>query len=65
MKSNSAQVKRMIRATLKGWNLPEIRQPGKSSRLLMDDFKLIAKPPGSRSVISEGLYQDGTTSEEP
>ena len=66
MKSNPAQVKRMIRATLKGMEFT--RDPANQEKvagLLMDEFKLDRKTAGlSLREIIKAFTRDGTTSED-
>jgi ABC-type nitrate/sulfonate/bicarbonate transport system substrate-binding protein len=66
MKSNPAQVKRMIRATLKGVEFT--RDPANQEKvvgLLMDEFKLDRKTAAlSLLDIIKALSKDGTTSED-
>ncbi len=66
MKSNPAQVKRMIRATLKGMEFT--RDPANQEKvagLLMDEFKLDRKTAGlSLREIIKAFTKDGTTSED-
>jgi len=66
MKSNPAQVKRMIRATLKGMEFT--RDPANQEKvagLLMDEFKLDRKTAGlSLRDIIKAFTRDGTTSED-
>ena len=66
MKSNPAQVKRMIRATLKGMEFT--RDPANQEKvagLLMDEFKLDRKTAGlSLREIIKAFTRDGTTSDD-
>jgi ABC-type nitrate/sulfonate/bicarbonate transport system substrate-binding protein len=66
LKSNPAQVKRMIRATLKG--MEYTKNPAHQDRvvkLLMDDFKLDPKTAAlSLREINSALTKDGTTSDD-
>jgi len=66
MKSKPAQVKRMIRATLKGMEFT--RDPANQEKvagLLMDEFKLDRKTAGlSLREIIKAFTRDGTTSED-
>ena len=66
MKSNPAQVKRMIRATLKAMEFT--RDPANQEKvagLLMEDFKLDRKTAGlSLRDILKAFTKDGTTSED-
>ncbi len=66
IKSNPAQVKRMIRATLKGMEFT--RDPANQEKvagLLMDEFKLDRKTAGlSLREIIKAFTRDGTTSDD-
>src|SRR6476469_7123278 len=66
MKSNPAQVKRMIRATLKGMEFTkDPTNQEKVAGLLMDEFKLDRKTAGlSLREIIKAFTRDGTTSED-
>ncbi|MGH7815965.1 MAG: hypothetical protein ACREOR_01120, partial [Candidatus Binatia bacterium] len=66
MKSNPAQVKRMIRATLKGMEFTkDPANQDKVAGLLMDEFKLDRKTAAlSLQEIIKAFTRDGTTPED-